>query len=216
MRITEPMTLATDYLLGVVALVFAVRLYQQGAAAGQWSVRLWAAAFLMTATAAFVGGSYHGFVTMLAPDAGRALWHATLIATGVGSAALLAAAATAGTSGLVRQMLLLVVVVKLAAYLWWMSSHTDFIFVIADYGSALAGVMVLVWLARTSGLAPASAWIAAGVGISVLAAGVQAFRLAPHPSFNHNDLFHVIQTVAVYFLFRGGLVMRDMIRPPLQ
>jgi len=40
------------------------------------------------------------------------------------------------------------------------------------------------------------------------AALVQAFRLAPHPQFNHNDLFHVVQMGALYLLYRGGMLFR--------
>jgi len=208
MRITEPMTLATDYLMGACALVFAVRLLQAAGQAGGWPVRLWAAAMLMTATAAFVGGSYHGFVEMLAPDTGQLLWQLTLMATGIGSAALLASAVMAGTDGMLRNALIAAVLVKLAVYLWWMASRTAFIFVIADYGSALLGVVLLAWLARPTDLTPAAAWIAGGVAVSVVAAAIQALRLAPHPSFNHNDLFHVVQIAALYLLYRGGLLLR--------
>jgi len=208
MRITEPMTLATDYLLGACALVFAIRLLQVAGQAGNWPVRLWAGAMLMTATAAFVGGSYHGFVEMLAPDAGRLLWQLTLMATGIGSAALLASAVMAGTGGSLRIALLAVVAVKLVVYLWWMASRTAFIFVIADYSTALAGVVLLAWLARPTGLTPAAPWIAGGVAVSVVAAAIQALRLAPHPDFNHNDLFHVVQVAALYLLYRGGLLLR--------
>jgi hypothetical protein len=42
-----------------------------------------------------------------------------------------------------------------------------------------------------------------------VAALIQVLRIAPHPQFNHNDLFHVVQTGALYLLYRGGLLMRD-------
>jgi hypothetical protein len=38
---------------------------------------------------------------------------------------------------------------------------------------------------------------------------VQARRLAPHRLFNHNDLYHVIQMVALYAFYRGGLQLVD-------
>ena len=82
MRITEPMTMITDYLMGALALVLAVRLLRDGVAPGQTSVRLWALALLMTATASFVGGSYHGFIELLpAPTAASMCWLTTPVAT---------------------------------------------------------------------------------------------------------------------------------------
>ena len=209
MRITEPMTMITDYLMGALALVLAVRLLRDGVAPGQTSIRLWAVALLMTATASFVGGSYHGFIDLLPAPTAAVMWKLTLAATGIGSACLLAAAVYAGTAGTLQRVLVLLVVGKLAAYLWWIASRNDFIFVIYDYGSALVLVLLLAWFARPTGLTAASGWITAGVVVSVLAALVQARRIAPHPQFNHNDLFHVIQMGALYLLYRGGLLMRD-------
>jgi hypothetical protein len=38
---------------------------------------------------------------------------------------------------------------------------------------------------------------------------VQITELAPHRRFNHNDLYHVIQIVALYLFHHGGLVLVD-------
>ena len=209
MRITEPMTMATDYVMGVVALALAAQLFRQGASAGQIATRLWAIALTMTAIAAFVGGSYHGFIEMLPPVVAARMWTLTMAATGVGSAALLAAAVVSGTGGMLQRVLVWVVIAKLACYLLWISSRTDFLVVIADYAAALVGVILLTWLARPSGLSAAAGWITAGVCVSVVAAVIQARHIAPHPQFNHNDLFHVVQTGALYLLYRGGLLLRD-------
>jgi hypothetical protein len=208
MKITEPMTMATDYVMGVMAAVLAVRLLRTGAAAGQLSVQLWGGAFVCTALASFLGGTYHGFIQMLAPSAGHALWKGTLFATGIGSACLLSAAALAGTAGPTQRTLLAIVVVKLAVYLWWMSTHDDFIFVIYDYAPALAGAVAIAWLSRTGGMTAAVPWLTAGLGVSAVAALIQALRLAPHPQFNHNDLFHLVQMGALYLLYRGGMLFK--------
>lgn len=209
MPMTEPMTMATDYVLGAAALVMAVRLFRQREAAGQMAMRLWGAALVMTAVAAFVGGSYHGFIRMLPPELAARMWTFTLAATGLGSAALLGAAAVAATGGVLRQALLWLVIAKLMFYLFWIWSRTEFFIVIVDYTTALAGVVLLARLGRPSGLTRAAGWIAAGAALSVVAGLIQALRVAPHPQFNHNDLFHVIQTGALYLLYRGGLLMRD-------
>ncbi len=209
MQITEPMTMATDYVMGAVALALAIRLFRQRESEGQMATRLWATALVMTAIAAVIGGSYHGFIEMLQPALARWLWTLTLAATGFGSAALLGAAVVAGTGGVFRRVLVWVVIVKLACFLLVTWSRTDFIIVIVDYSSALVGVLLLAWLTRPSGLTSAAGWVTAGVGLSIVAALIQALHVAPHPQFNHNDLFHVAQTGALYLLYRGGLLMRD-------
>jgi hypothetical protein len=52
-------------------------------------------------------------------------------------------------------------------------------------------------------------WLIAGVLVSLVAAIVQARRLAPHRHFNHNDLYHVIQMAALYAFYRGGALLVD-------
>jgi hypothetical protein len=204
------MTMMTDYVMGALAFVLAMRIVGDAAAGRQLSGRLWAAALVMTAVAAFLGGTYHGFIQWLPGASGRALWKATLLATGIGSACLLAAAVTAATAGALQRALLAVVAVKLLVYVWTIATKDQFALVIADYGTALLAVALAAWFIRPSGLTPAAWWITAGVAVAVLAGAIQRARLAPHVHFNHNDLFHVVQMGSLYLLYRGGLLLRDM------
>ena len=101
MKVTEPMTMVTDYALGALAFVLALRdCMRRRAASGQLSIRLWAFGFVMTAVAAFVGGTYHGFIQMM-PGRGRArlLEDHAASPPGSGSACLLGAAVMAATTG---------------------------------------------------------------------------------------------------------------------
>jgi len=209
-RITEPMTMITDYVMGALAFVLAMRLIGDNTAGRQLSGRLWAAAFVMTAVAAFVGGTYHGFIQWMPGLAGRAMWKATLLATGLGSACLLAAAVVAAVAGPLRTALAGVVLAKLAFYVWTIATKDSFTLVIADYGTALVAVLLAAWFIRPSGLTPAAWWITAGAAVAVIAGLIQWAHLAPHVHFNHNDLFHVVQMASLYLLCRGGLLLRDM------
>ena len=210
MRITEPMTAITDYVMGALALVLAVRLVGDSAAGRQLSVQLWAAALLMTAIGAFAGGTYHGFIEWMPGATARLLWKATLLATGLGSACLLAAAVVGAAAGPLRLALLGLVIVKLIVYVWTIMARDSFTLVIVDYGSALVAVLLAAWFIRPSGLTPAAGWITAAVAVAAVAGVIQWARLAPHARFNHNDLFHVVQMASLYLLYRGGLLLRDM------
>ena len=210
MRITEPMTMLTDYLLGALALVLAFRLFGAASESGQITTRLWAFGFVMTAVAAFVGGTYHGFIQMLPETVGRVCWKITLVSTGFASGSLLCAAVMAATTGTLEWILLGVVVLKLLVFLEVVMTRDNFLLVVVDYGSALLAILLAAWFLRPTGITPAAGWLAAGVGVSVVAGVIQAFRLAPHPKFNHNDLFHVVQMAAIYCLYRGGLLLSDM------
>ena len=183
MSVSEPMTLATDLMLTVAALVFAVRL---------WRVhRMWALAFLFTAAGSFFGGIHHGFAPHFTPVASLALWKATLFSIGIASFFLLMGS---------HRRLAVFAVVKLIVYLSWMITHDQFMYVILDYGLTLLIVGIVV---RTR-------WVMASIVVSVIGALVQQSGFALHRHFNHNDLYHVIQLVALWLLYRGGLQMKGV------
>lgn len=179
---SEPVTMLTDYALGAVSAWLGFRLFRFS--------RYWAAAFLALALAAFLGGTWHGFLQ------NDLLWKATILSVGVASFGMVAGSALLTTQGLFRKILVGIAAVKLALYFAWMLFHDDFIWVIADTGSALAIVGALhLW--RFNG------WMLAGVAVSVAAALAQAGGVALHRHFNHNDLYHVIQIVAMLLFYRG-------------
>jgi hypothetical protein len=183
MTIHEPMTMATDYLLALAALVFAARLWR--------GLRAWALAFFFTALAAIFGGTSHGFGPELLVLGQVILWKLTVFSVGLASFFLLSGA---------HPVLRVVGVLKLVVYASWMTTHDDFLWVIVDYGITLLLVGALELRQR----GPGAKWVLGSIGVSVIAALVQASGFALHQHFNHNDLYHVIQIVALWLLFRGG------------
>jgi hypothetical protein len=170
----EPMTVFTDYLLAMAAGWFGYRLWRA-------QKRLWAFAFFFTAAASILGGTYHGL-------AYEPLWKPTVYAVGLASLFLLA--------GLGRPFMVFGLL-KFAVYAVWMATHDDFKYVIYDYGTTLMIVGVV-------GLFKRSWWIVGSVAVSVLAAAVQQSGLALHRHFNHNDLYHLIQIVALWMLMKSA------------
>jgi hypothetical protein len=180
MSIHEPMTMATDYLLASASVVFAIRLWRTN--------RAWAYAFLFTALGSFLGGTYHGF-------AATWLWKPTVYAIGLASFFLL------------LPLVPLLAVLKFIAYATWMIAHDDFKYVIIDYGTTLlvlAVLQIVAWLRHRAASAP---WILGSIAVSVVGAFVQQSGFRLHEHFNHNDLYHVIQLVGLWLLYRGGLLL---------
>jgi len=48
-------------------------------------------------------------------------------------------------------------------------------------------------------------WLKWGLGLSVAGLAIQATGFRHGHDFNHNDAFHVIQTIALYCFYRGAL-----------
>lgn len=207
MTILEPMTLITDWLLAAQCLVLAARLLTVARRSGARSQRLLAGALLSTALAATLGGAAHGFAAYLSAVATVVIWKATVFSIGVTAFLFLAAAAVATLSRGPRRAVIVAGLVQAGIYAGWMLFHDAFLWVIVDYVPAMLAVAVLMIAARRT--TPGARWIAAGVLVSFLGAGIQAAGLAPHPHFNHNDLYHVVQMIATWLLYRGGLQLRD-------
>ncbi len=203
--IAEPMTLLTDYALAGVTGWLAWSLFR--AREGQRARSLWALAFAALALASALGGTWHGFAPAFAEIAVLLVWKATVLSVGIASFGMLAGSAISTTAGNARRSLLAVAAAKLAVYSGWMIGHSEYIYVIVDTGAALVLIAVLhLWpTARDR----ASGWILAGVGVSVLAAGVQASGFALHRDFNHNDLYHAIQIAAMILFYAGAKRLRD-------
>jgi hypothetical protein len=204
------MTVLTDYLLGIWVLWLGLRLWRQGRRLNDRATGDWSLVFIFSAVAAFSGGTAHGFPDLL-DGIGRALlWKLTVQAVGIASLCFLSAIIRSMFRGRVRHILMAVAFVKWAVYAWWMTSHDAFLYVVLDYLPSLlfvGGMQAWCWLKKER---IAGRWIALGVVISLVAAGIQQSGFSLHRHFNHNDLYHVVQMVAFYLLYRGGLLLRQL------
>lgn len=209
MRISEPMTLLTDYLLAGLVFYFGLRLLAHWRRVGEPSGYWWAIGFFASAVAAFAGGTYHGFLPYLAPLAAFLLWKSTVFAIGLAALFLFAGAVMATLAGSPRKILLTLAGLKFFVYSIWMTAHDDFRYVIYDYAPALVGICLLAAYAALARRAPFACWLIGGVLVSFAAAGIQMSGLALHAHFNHNDLYHVVQMGAFWLFYRGGLLLRD-------
>jgi hypothetical protein len=207
--VTEPMTVATNVVLAVLAFVFAFRLASRSAVVGSHAMGWLAAGLLATGLAALVGALAHGADPATSSDLRDRAWRGALYATGFIGAATVASVAFFAARGSIRLAILAFAVIKLAAFIVRATRNPEFRVAAADYGVALAillaGASYEAWRRR----APGMGWLIAGVMVSLVAGVVQARRLALHRQFNHNDLYHVIQMGALYAFYRGGALLVD-------
>ena len=52
-------------------------------------------------------------------------------------------------------------------------------------------------------------WLLSGLGVSVIGLVLLGSGLSLHKHFNHNDLYHCVQAVALYLFFRGAQLLED-------
>lgn len=209
MAVYEPMTFATDLLLAGATGWFGLRLLRHGRLERIYSVRLWGAGFMASGTGALSGGIYHA----LGPEAPLLLkywlWKVTVYAIGGAGLLLVLGAVRSVLSGRSRRWLTVAVEIKFGIYALWMTTHDAFRYVIYDYAPSLVLILILYLVSYAGHRNPAAQWIAGGIVLSFVAAVIQLLRIAPHPHFNHNDLYHVVQLGAFWLLWQGGMLMQD-------
>lgn len=203
----EPTTVLTDYLLAALGLVLAWRLSRSGSPPPV-SRRLWAASFLALAVAALVGGTWHGIPPDALPSFRYHLWSITYATIGLADLLIVAGAARAALPRGPRAVALVLLTGGFLAYAALILVRHDFLYVGLDYLGTLLFLFVFgLDLVRRG--EPGAGFVLAGVAASCAGSLVQYLRIAPHPQFNDNDLFHVLQMAGVWLFFRGGLRLRD-------
>lgn len=204
MTLREPATFLTDCLLGVISAVAAWRLAVRAAPenrAMHWFQR----AFVLSSASAFLGGGYHGFGPNLPETCAEIWWQLTLVSL-VLTAAALELSLRAELAPRRESRWRALIGLKLALALVTVLAFPQFILALVAYGIALGA-----WTAAaTASRRPWSKAILVGAGLSVLAAAVQISRWDPSVRFNHNDLYHLIQALALFALFRAATRLRGL------
>ena len=207
MTITEPATLLTDYLLTVLTASFAVSLWRASKRSRQVSQRQWAFAFAASAAAALLGGSWHGFHTLLQPAILQILWRGTTCAIGLAGLLLLLGALRAVLDNPWCDRIIRIAIAKFLIYMVVVNLYDAYYIVIADYAPNLLAVLLLSIIRLKS--ATFARWSATGILVAFIAAAVQVSGVSLHEQFNHNDLYHLIQAISFWLLYRAGLQLRD-------
>jgi hypothetical protein len=200
MTIHEPATLLTDYALTVIAGVLAYRLQRLQGSSFSDARRWFLIGLTLSAISAFVGGSYHGFAPNVSETLAAWWWKFTLLTLHLVSASLAMSLVEEVSPENQKPAWTWLVRLKFVAFACVAIAHPTFLVAIADYGTALVGWL----LAASIGRFPWRRAMLAGIALSIVAAVVQQRRWAPSASFNHNDLYHVIEAVALFAFYRAG------------
>jgi hypothetical protein len=199
------MTVLTDYALAAVALALSWRLTR---ASPSKPARLWAAAFAALAAAAVAGGTWHAIPRDSWPDLRRLLWSATYVAIGLADLLLLAGAAVAVLAGRARRVAIALACARFLVYVPWLLARRDFTVVALEFAVTLV-LLAALGLALLWRREPAALAVLSGAAVTLAGGLALALRVSPHPQFNNNDLFHVVQMAGLWLFFRGALLLRD-------
>lgn len=203
MTIHEPATFATDCLLAFLAAFLAAKLHKHArenlpaSAAQIWLAR----ALGLLAISALVGGTYHGFSPEIPRTFARLWWWLTLVSINLVSAALGLSLLHALVPPHRQNPWRIFIFLKLLSFAVLAAIYLIFRVAIIDYGSTMLICLATALILRRDWWR----WMSATVLLSTIAATVQQLKWAPSTSFNHNDLYHVIQALALIALYQAGL-----------
>jgi hypothetical protein len=196
----EPTTAITDFILGFEALVLAVLLIMTRAAFP--SLPYWIATIILLGVAALLGGFAHGLAyrPLFTPIYATlsALMVTFLIATLIdGFGPEFAGRLRWPVIGLAILFLLIA---------WRFPRHIQ-AYAIVEGLIMVVAFAVYLWLALTHALSGAG-YIAAGIGITLIAAMLFMAKVnfTFIWTFNHNDVYHLVQMVGVLLFFLGLFV----------
>ena len=200
----EPMTVLTDVLLAAAAVWAGSRIHAVSHAPAHLYFAL---SFFLIALGALAGAAIHAVRHTFLVRRVPLLWRITGIAVGLSVTAMLAGTfyhlLPAEYADILRWTLLGLSILY-AAWIWRAYQFRN---VIVFYSICMAFVLGAMGLSYVSTGSEGAKLIAVGILISFAAAAVQrsGFKIARH--FNHNDIYHVIQLVGLYFFYRGALLL---------
>jgi hypothetical protein len=204
MTLHEPSTFWTDLAFGGWSGALWLQLLGNRAAERARGAGWWRHALAAAAVAALLGAFSHGFGPELPEALDWSLWRLTLLAVAASGFCLMQAAALTAVGGVpLRAARTVSAIVTVALALWAIESG-EFVTVICVYGVGLLCVLAAAIARRRDLPAAHLRSVAAGVVMSVVAAVIQQGRLGLWSFLNYNDVYHIVQAVAVGCLWLGA------------
>lgn len=201
---TEQTTAVTNAILAVIATAAAVYLYRIGKKS-QWKTTLWIWILVLLVLAAILGAIAHGF--KMSTAAQTFFWYPLNLSLGLLVALFIVAVVyDIWGEAIARRVLPIMTIVGVGFFgitrVW---PDSFMIFIIYETVVMFFALGGYIWLARRGYLE--GAWLmAAGIFVSIIAAGVQAshtFSFTFIWVFDHNGVYHMLQTAGIVLLVAG-------------
>lgn len=203
---TEGTTAATDILVFLVALV-SVGFMMIHPAAEPVRIIIWVTAFSLIGAASLLGAIAHGIV--FSDRIHGRIWHGLNLCLGLAVSMFVIGVVydLFGIAAAGRIWPLMLVAGVVFFLITWRIPGIFFIFIIYEAFALLFALGAYGWMAIMTE-SPGAGWMAAGVLTSLIAAAVQAIkniRIRIIWPFDHNGVFHIVQTAGLLLLLRGIL-----------
>jgi hypothetical protein len=216
MELTRPAVSLTDFALAIECAIFVVLLSRRPASDAV--LRKWFVIFFASvALASLLGGTMHGFFEYSTSVVRTVLWTGTLLSILVTSYAAWSIAAVIQLerrAGRAVQWFAAVQMIVLSFVVLFVTRQ--FLIAIVAYLPATIFLFVAFVLAYRRRKATALRAGVAGLALVFVGAAIQQLGVAVHPVYlDHNTLYHIIQGVALWLIYRAAKWILNA-QPPLR
>jgi hypothetical protein len=204
---TEQTTAFTDLFLTLVSAAGVIWIIRKGLRTDRTKTKIWASAFSFLSTAALLGAIAHGI--KMSSEINEIIWHPLNLLLGL-SVALFVIGVIYDFQGFKIQKLILLLIFLSGLLFFSVTLIFPKLFAVFVLYEALAMIFALITYAYLNFKRkfPGGIQMTTGIFISIIAAIIQSIpslNLNFIWEFDHNGLFHIIQTIGLLFLFSGLL-----------
>jgi hypothetical protein len=198
----EPTTAITDYIIFILGIIFGgLTISIQNSQFHQ----LWGASFISIGIGAFFGGTSHGFGPKMKGIYRMVLWRITIIFIGISGIFMAMSSSLFFITENGKYALFITAGVLLILYFLKIRKQDSFRSAVTFYmpllGVTLVGFSMAFYFQNITG----ALFITIGLIVCITGSLTQLLKISLHEKFNHNDLFHVIQMLGMYLMYRGGM-----------
>ena len=199
-RIHEPVTAFTDFIIFVLAAVFYIRL--KAMAKNEKHIKNWAYFFLLLGFSTCLGGCSHAFFLIHEGWQYKSIWLSTQLLNGLAVYFAQQATLTSVLSNseykknwqwsFILQLILFIIVQAIIQ---------KYTVSIIENALGLIPIMILHYMHEPKMASYKK--IAHGIAIAFVSATVHITKFSIHRYFNHNDIAHVFIAMSLYVMYKG-------------
>jgi len=209
LKIFEPMTIFTDGLIAVCSGYWAISLITSSSQTGISLQHYWGYGYGLIALGGLLGAISHGFGPNFPDYISKIIWKLTVASLGWTSFFL-----TIGSFYFIFPLNVIVwlkwvPIALLILYHIVIFINDEFKVAIYFYAPGMIFACIVFGLAYLTFALGSAGIVCLGLLMSFIAAGVQMKGVTIHEYFNHNDLYHVIQLIALYVIYLGITNLQD-------
>lgn len=205
MKINEPVTMLTDYLITVYCLWLVFLIEIKGELNLENPMIIGSLLIGSIGISAFFGGSAHGWKLIMNESKIKSIWILTRLGLGLCTFLfILFALQISNVSDNLYLLILIIGIIQLMVNSYIVFISDKFLFTVINYLISLSLIFVLKLVSYVYSPDIISLWLIGSIGITFIGSFVQVKGISLNDKyFNHNDLYHIIQLPAIYCIYRA-------------